>query len=414
MPLNYQVPDTLHYSNPVTSLDGDLEWVRFTPISGQRFNQGQTIDINVNSDVDWLSQKTYLKYDLKLTGAGALTGSASAVTTALGGASVIRCVTETASGVQVSRLDHYNTLLSSNYKKLPATQKAALRELEGLGNQTMISTTSTIANGRTICHAVRSSTLETAERLIPLAMVQSGITYSFDLDSLDKLIVSNAVAGITGYEVSNVELVVGLLKLSEKQVVEYNNKMNSGYVAKIPIKLVTNYRSTPTDVLDQTTIINTRYHQSLRDVVHIEKLNSVVGSMTTDEFQSETLNKLARYSYSIGSRPFPKMNMIRCNNDPALGPVSPEYIMQQMCAIDNSYASYDCPTAITANSSESTGYCFASNLSFGAGVPISDGILTMNRVYGATPSPSVLDTFITYDAVLSISNQGVRVDSESL
>ncbi len=98
MPSGFSIPDQLLYSAPAQTIDGDINQVQFQPVSGETFTPGQSITLKISSENEFLvPQRSYLQFDLKLTGGAANT--APSVISSLGGASVLRRVTTTVSGV---------------------------------------------------------------------------------------------------------------------------------------------------------------------------------------------------------------------------------------------------------------------------------------------------------------------------
>ncbi len=109
-------------------LDGDINFVSYRPVSGETFTSGKTFKININSDNEFLvPQKSYLKFNLKLTGGATTAGNCL---TTLGAASVINRVTTSVSGRTIEDLQNYGSYVSCLYKRTPATQQNILKQLE--------------------------------------------------------------------------------------------------------------------------------------------------------------------------------------------------------------------------------------------------------------------------------------------
>ena len=69
MPVDLAIPDNMTYGQPTISLDGEQNWVRYIPVSGESWTEGSSFKIVLNSDNEFLNpSKSYLKFNLKLNG----------------------------------------------------------------------------------------------------------------------------------------------------------------------------------------------------------------------------------------------------------------------------------------------------------------------------------------------------------
>jgi hypothetical protein len=411
MPLDYQIPQEMTYGDIPSYSDGDLTYQKVTPVSGQTFLPGQQLTININSSTHFLDTKRcFLSYDLKLKGGATTAGNCI---TTLGGCSVLQQVNTTMNGNLIETIQNYPTYVSAIYEKLPVANKNFLRETELYKNQTALTATAdAYTNGRKICHPLRNGVFE-SDKLIPLPFVVGGLVIDIQLGQLSNLMCLATTT--TSYEISNVEFICGMLRPSNAFLDNYQNTISGGRVGKIPIQKVFSVRSAITgspNSNQQNLTLQTGYHRSLRSITQVEKLQSVVGVVTADEFNAATTNGLKSYQFRIGSQQFPEF-AIQCNNDASAGTPSPMAQMMTICALDNTWAHLDQPSALTANTGNAQHLSFNSNPSFGAGVKIENNVVNVERIYNAAPANSFLDTFYVVDAMLYVDSAGVGISTDA-
>lgn len=402
------VPPNMSYSKPEFPLSSQMDYVSFGPVSGSSFGPDSNIKINVQSNSGFLDpRRSYLKYDLKMTGGGTTAGNVLSV---LGGVSVIKTFTTNVSGLECERIEDYNEYCSILYKRSPETYKNTIKELEAFNNQTRLHLSPNVYTyGRSIIHAPRIAVLEgTQGKAIPLPFIRGGIEFSITLDTLNNVLAANTQAD-TSYVVSNVQFVGAIITPTQEYMASYSASLSRGSEAQMPLTLVKRHSFVPTNTTNQTTQIHIGYLKSLRSVIGTCRLNSSRNSSSVDAFNNDTSNKLKEYRWSIGDKHYPKNYKFKCINDPtASSPVSPENIIQMMNSVDNTFVSLN-STTHSSNTDFAVFYNWASE-GFASGVSVVDGIVSFEQDYTSAPDASVFDLFFVYDSILSISALDVKLD----
>ena len=406
MPQDFNIPDSLSYKRPETVIDGDSNFVEFQPVAGSTFTQDQSLKIRVNSADEFLDvRRSYLKYDLALTGGATTAGN---MISELGGASVLRRITTTISGSQIEDFDDYNLSLSVKYAQLPETNKNFLKQVEFYNNQTVLtSSASAYSNGRTCCHALRTALFE-CDRVFPLAFVRSGIELDIVLAPVNDLIIGDS--DTTGYQISNVRFVACMIKPTQSYMKSFQSTLESGNTAHIPLHITRNVKLAPTTTTDQTNIMNIGFYKSLRSFFGVFRESTSINSATTDSFKLNSLNGLKQYSVRVGSNKYPRNFDIGTTYSITSATVRPEFLMQSLVSMDNSYAHFNAVDP-TSNTNNYIYYNWASNESPGSGIATEDGSITLNHIYHTAPGGTeTYSFFFLIDGVLKISAVDCSLD----
>lgn len=412
MPIDFQVPDNMLYGSPQSMLDGDLNYVSYKPVSGETFTSGKSFKININSDNEWLvPQKSYLKFNLKLTGGATTAGNCI---TTLGAASVLQRVTTSVSGRNIEDTPDYPTYVSSLYKRATTTQQNALKELELYGNQTLLTVSANAySNGYTVCHAIRNALFE-CDQNIPVAFLAGGINVEIELSDYRKLL-ANTAGGSTDFSVSSVELICGMLKPSDSYIKQFQASLSAGRQATIPMTIIRAFKTQPsTSSSEQALQLQCGFHRSLRSVLAVRKLSSNINSTSADEFNVDTLAGLKEYYFQIGSQRWPRNCTIKTQNDVSVSAPCAEHYMQMLTSLDNTFPHLNAVAHSGTNTGQAIYYNFASNRSFGQGVPIEDGTLTINLSHNSSPSATDMTVFLAIDAVLKIDVSDVSFTTQDI
>lgn len=407
---DFKIPDQLLYSKPEQVLDGSENWVSFGPVSGSEFTAGQSFKVRVSSQNEFLvPQRSYLKYKLQLTGITQAT--TASVTSKLGGVSALKRVVTTVGGVQIEDIDNYNTSCSIVYKRLPATQKDMLKQLEGYQDQDICCGTSAKAtNGRMICHAVRTSLLE-CDQFVPLPFIQGGAEMEFTVDTLNNVLATDA-SGATGVKVSYVEFVACLIKPADQYLRDFQQTLMSGKKGSIPMIKTKSLRLQPSAITDQEQSLQIGFLRSLRSVIGITRESTSIDSATTDAFELDTNNFMSSYYFKVGSERYPRNKVIGTINNTA-GAVDPEAIMQSLVALDNTYAHLNA-LSVTANTANYIYFSWATNPKLGAGIPVEDGKIDFHHSYLTAPGGTeTMDLFVNYDCLLEFDATSIQLNEKS-
>ena len=404
---DYTLSPSMLYGEPVSILDGDLNYVSYTATGASQFTSGETVRIQLNSNSEFLDcGKSYLSFDLKLTGGASSAGN---ILTSLGASSVIQRFTSRLSGKQTDDITNYNAYSSVVKKRLNTTNQNFLKQTELYQNQDALSATTTqYANGYRVCLPLEGGVLQSSH-VLPLLSLNGGISLEFEVATPSKVICSSA-GGSTGFVISNVKYVGAMITPNEAYLSKYMHSISNGREAKIPITLTRCFPITPnTNLTESDYVIPVGFIKSLRSITTVMKPTSSM-TTTSDEFANEGLLGLAEYQYRIGSFTYPRNKRVLCRNVPANGTVSSEGLMMASLGAGHSYTGMNAVN-LTQEVGSFIHYDFTSNPSFGSGVVVSDGTITWSTKWDTVPPSAVAHIFIEYDAVVHISSEAVNVVS---
>ena len=415
MPLaNSFIPPALDFQPSKLGLESKQNFVRFGVVSGEKFKKNESFRINIQSSTDFIDvRKSYLRYDLRFTGASGAGKSGNTITS-LGGASVLKSVKTTLGGLEVENITEYNNYISQLYSRSTETYKKALAQLEGYGTTNAWHQSDDIhTQGRTVVHALRTGLFEQSDNYIATPFIRNGITLEITLADFAEVYKSAVATADTDFEVSNTFFVACMVDPGANYLQSFSASLSKGSVAETPITLTRHVRYSPTDATSQIQNHHISYLKSLRSVMAVSRLNTSFAS-TVDTFALNTNNKLKSFRFQVGSEFYPKNFAIGTNSESTLagGVINPEVAMMQMVSADNN-ASYINLPVHTADTGNIVFYSFGNE--YGNGIPLSDGIVSNHFEYSSSPSSaSVVDLYFTYDSVLKISATDIWVDSREL
>lgn len=395
----FSLSESLLYSSPVKTVAGELNFTEFIPQSGSSFGAGENFSIRVSSPDSFIDpKKCWLKFTLSFTG----TTDAGNQLNALGGAAVIKRVDTIVSGVEIESIDNYNHYCSMVYKRQPLTYLQLLRETEKSaydGGATIGSHTSSSQTSRVINHPLRVAIMEGHSNLIPVPFLRGGIEFRFTMESLlSNIATTGGSGGFTAYSISNVRLVCGMVKPLASYLQQFQQKLESGGEATLPIQIVRNLNFVPTASTSQEAILSPGYLSSVRSVMGAYRANGA-------GFNSDARNNLTSYFWMIGSKRYPLNKQISTSDDDA------ENVMFALASIDNTYNHLRTPT-LSATTGHLIYYNFCADSGFGNGEPCSDGQVRLIQTYSAAPNTSGrVDLYVTYDAKLRVGAASVTVDA---
>jgi hypothetical protein len=409
----FVLPSNLQYSQPAERLSGEKQFVSFAPTGATSYSMGDSIKININSNNQFLDPaRSYLRFRVR----GAGTSSASHKIPVAGWAYAINRVSTHVGGVLIEDISDYNRFISLLYQKLPASHQNMLKKLESYDTQNAVAVASAngLTNGQVICHALRVALLE-QPKMLPLCFVRGGIELNLYLETLNNFLHVNSDAGITGITIDQVAFVACMVKPADAYLQQFSKSLEGGAQVKIPIELCKSIRNTPVNASESSELLNVGFLKSLKSIWQASHSNTLGVSSSTsgnDSSMNYSMNGLQRYSLQVGGKKYPQNFDISCCQTVGSTTVSPEHLMQELVSVDNTYAFLNEPSGATTGSH--IFYEFSNDKSWGSGIPVSDGIVSLAKV-GTPTSTSVNQyTFCWHDALLKISASSCEVDSKAL
>jgi hypothetical protein len=389
----FSVSNSLVYQQPPKDVSGELNFLEFQPISGQSFSAGNQFEINVASSDSFIDpSKTWLQYTL--TGTAGTTNTGGSLNATIGGVAVIKRIDSIVSGVEIESIDNYNHYYAMISKRQPRTYRdQLLPELEGTSK--VFYTTTSSEQAYVVNHALRIGLFEGQQRHIPVCFMRSGLNLRFTLDT--SAYVANAT--VTGWTVSNVRLVCGMLKPNPAYLQDFQRRLESGGSAVIPMQLVRNLNFVCTTSTSQEAQLTCGYLKSLRSIM------GAFRTTTANVFDNDTRNSLSEFFFQNSTTRYPLNKTVKT------GARNGENLMIALSSIDNTYAHFGVPSAISANTDHLIYYSFASNAEFGSGISVVDGAIRFTQVYESAPLALTAQMYCTFDAKLVVSAGSVALDT---
>ena len=409
MATSFQIPDSMLYSTPSKTLDGELNFVEFQPVSGSQWNANESFKIRLSSPDQFLiPSKSYLQFRIRGTGG---TTHASGKISNLGGVSCIKRITTYVGGVQLEDIDNYNHYCSMLYKRMPSEYQTLLGSLEGTAITATEGNWSFHSGGNeapVINHSLRTALFEGHNNLIPLPFIRGGIEVEFTLDNA--AVCGNGGATLGNVVIDQVRLVCGMSKPPVAYLQQYQKSLEAGGEPVLPLQVVRSVNYSPTSSTSQDAIVSVGYLKSLRSVMGTFRTSAAAGNNTA--FGADNLNGLTEYYFQIGTTRYPLNKTIKANA--AATSPNAENLMQALCSVDNTFVHMNA-VSITATTGAVVYFNWCPSPSFGNGVAVEDGQVRVLQTYSSVTSTSGTFLFYwTFDSLLKISASSITVDSKNV
>lgn len=387
----------LTYAAPEKIQDGDINFVGFKPQSIGIYKQNSTVDFKLRSTNEFvILDRSYMKFSIIETGAVAAAASGGTVLSSMGAQAVISQVNETISGLQLPVLRNYNLQQSVKLNTDTSERKAVTTITEAYGGAA--SGNNNKFAKRTFCIPVPTS-LSTANKVIPLSVLNGGWNISLQLENYNRVFTNGAVGN--EYEVTDLEIVLCMIKPDERYLSELASAMSRSGSLKIPLQLTKNLSTTLTNSSTQTVRVQCGFLSSLNSITNVIRKVSDVGTATVSSIKDTFLTNTAElkdYYFMINSQRYPKNKSITV--------ADPENLIQLLAAFNTGYSQISPFSATTAF----THFSFESNGNFASGIPINDGYISIECSFTTSPTAGdIIDTFLEYSAVLVIDQNTVSL-----
>jgi len=409
------LPPSLSFSQPSEQMLGEKKFVSFSPSGQQSYSPGDTIKIQVSSSNQFMDpSRSYFRFRVRGTG----TSNANHAIPFSGWSYLINRISTHVSGLQVEDISNYNTYVSSIYRAMPSEYQNVLTKLEDFGVQTgtvPLANADGLTNGKIICHAPRIAILESAKKMIPLPFIKGNVEFNFYLEQFQNFMQTNASGQLTGLIIDQIAFVACMITPSPSYLEAFQSSLDGGSVVKLPLSCVKTIRNAPVNASESSELLNVGFLRSLKKVDQLIQSNvQGITSATSgnDSSRNFTLNGVSGYGLSIDSQNYPSNFMISTNTAVAAGPVSTENLMQKLCSVDNTYGFMNSEAGLTSGNHLT--YDLSHQGAFGSGVPVANGVVSINK-RGTPTSTAVIQTnVIEYDALLKISSSSVELDTQQL
>jgi len=404
------IPNELVYASPQKNIDIESNYQEFSPISGTSFNANDNIRFNISSNTHFLDmQKSYLKYDLYVN------STSASVNSYLGGTAPLYRISEQLGGLQISDVPNYNIMCALQNSVASSTKKNFLQSVEGYSLVQAFGTADSVSSsfGRKVCHSLRTPLAGVKQHLpLPFASLQIDIT----LDTLNQVIKN---ASGSAYTLKNVRFCAFLVKPSPEYLQQIQSAFSNGGSMKLPIEQIRSFTSKLTATTDQSLLFNIGVADSVRSFVSCQRVAASVNSATTDSFATFTLNALQNYYFNVSGKRVPQNFPVNCNN--LVGntqySIGSEQAMLLCCSIDNDFSQLNWNQSVDTTNSQAVSnsqqfiyYPFASSRAFASGVGTRDGVVEIQLSYSSAPATTdVVNSFISMDAILEITNSSIHI-----
>lgn len=399
-----QIANNMTYSSPQREVSGETSYVSFRPV-GSQFGPGQSVEIKLSSTNQYLSiDKSYLKFTFKEIGT-VFTGSIALLNT-IGATAFISSVSDTVSGLQLPPINRYNVMKALKLNTDTAERKAINQRLSLYGSSTIVQPTNAAGVGRTVCIPMPTC-LSSSEKLLPLCHLQGGHTVSYQLETYARVF-QNTLGTSSTYIIEDIQLVACLVKPSDAYLMEVNRALANGATLQIPLQIPRNISNQLAASTSQTIRLQTGFLGSLNSLSFVYRPTANFNKVATDNvngFLTTTAN-IREYFINLNGQRYPRNKSIGVFNTVA----DPENLIQLLAAFSTETSFLNPPVETTEGFCH---YSFKSNGTFSSGVPISDGVLSIELTTVIAPNPNdVLDVFFEYDSVLSIGANSVQLTTD--
>jgi len=356
------INDSLTYSTPSRLEDGDVNFVSYKASGAQTFGPSETFTIKLSSNNEFLAlDRSYLKFKLNTTAISTLHPN--------GASACISSVLDMVSGVQLPVYSGWDIVRGVKLNSDSSERKSITSVCEQYTGGATGSVTS--VNGSfDICLPVPTS-IESTEKLVPLAFLNAGHSISYTLNPANKVVVAGS------YSITDVEIVACLITPPNSYLEEISKGLAGGGALKMPLQLYKSFTTNCSASLQQTFNIMSGYIGSLNSVTLVEKSNPFV-----------TQNGLSSFFITVDSKRFPRNKSIVTR---------PEKIYQTLAGYNTRIGS----VGVADVNQQFSQLTFKTNGDFSAGIPTANGTLTVDTIFSTVPT--TLEVILGYDAMLLVS-----------
>lgn len=377
-------PDLLYFA-PDQIQDGTIEYVSFSPNSGEIFGPGGNPTFSLRSSNEFLVlEKSYMTFNVNQVIGG---GDSPALGTLskLGASVFFQSVSDTLSGKQLP--SENVSLMKLADLITDTTERKAFTAVGEYFN-----TSTTMVNKSVIMPVI--TTLSSANKVIPLCALTGGWNISYQLASFADCFSTTTGTNPT-YTISNVRIIGAMLKPTDSYLASLSNSLDSGASLKIPLVLRRDSGQISLCAGTQQIVrAQPGYCSSMNSIsCFLRPLTA-----NTDQFTT-VIAPLTKYFINVNSQRYPRNFAINTTNE--------ENLYQLISGYNTSLSSMSPNT-----DAPFLHYTWKTNPAFGSGIPIRDGTISLDTTWSSDPSANKMNIIIEYDAVLVISKNEVNLYSD--
>jgi hypothetical protein len=222
------IHNSLTYASPMSITDGNIQFVSYKPSGAQSFSPGETINVILSSNTDFLVlDRSYVKFTLTTSAVGTLNP--------FGASACFNSVQDQVSGLSIPVSRNWNMQRSVQLSTDCSERKTVTASCEQFtGTGTGVATS--VSGSFTICMPLPTSVV--TDKLWPLALYNAGHIITYGL--------SNAATVVSAgtYTISNFEVVAALITPEPSYLEELSKGVAGGASLKIPVQLYKSITST--------------------------------------------------------------------------------------------------------------------------------------------------------------------------
>jgi len=357
---------SLTFSAPVLLADGDVNFVKFTPLGSNVFNQNDNITIKLASNNELLVlDRSYLKFNIQLDTAGTLSPQ--------GVSAIFSSISDTVSGMQLPIQRNANITAKVALSTDSNERKALTGVCELYTQGSATGQANTIAQVFTVTMPVPTS-LSSSEKYIPLCFMNAGHQVSYQLAP------ASQVCSLGSYQITNVELVACMVQPPNSYLEEVARGLAAGNSLKLPLNLTKSITVQPSaGITSQVINLQVGYLGSINSITLVEK-NAGAPMINQDGISS--------FFTTVDGARFPRNKSVASTS---------ESLYQILAGYSTKLSSISLPDIY----SRFKQYTWKSNGMFSSGVPSANGTIEISLEFSSVPS--TLECIINYDAMLLIS-----------
>lgn len=392
----------LIFTSPV-QLDSEAHnIIKITPYTGSTFGPNSNIAFKHNSTNEFIDfKRSYLRGTFTAT-LGAGTAGTLAVSK-LGVGALFKNVRDTVNGQLLNTNTDWNiTHIPENL--LATSERKDILKITELYDQ--FTSGSALTSGYNFAIPIPSQ-LASSQRYFPLAICSGGLEMEWTLESAANVFAIGAASDST-YTLSNVELVLCMVRPSNSYLNTLSNAISRGAALKFPIEIKKTISMPLSTASTQTIKLFTGRIESLNSISLFPVDKDFIDAPTADKFvgSSKLQSNVDSYYFNINSELYPRNTKYYVKSKRA------EHLLTLLQGLNVEYGGLGLPGSTTVSTSDFGYVNFKSNGAWHSGIVVPNGFIDLTIDASTTfDSTDILYVVLAYDGMLEISASSCEIYS---
>jgi len=357
---------SLTFSAPTLLTDGDVNFIKYSPLGNNVFSQNDNCTIKLASNNELLVlDRSYIKFNIQLDTAGTFSPQ--------GVSAIFSSVSDTVSGMQLPIQRNANITAKVALSTDSNERKALTGVCELYTEGAVTGKAHTINQIYTVTLPVQTS-LSSSEKYIPLCFMNAGHQISYQFAP------ASQVCSLGSYQITNFELIACMVQPPNSYLEEVARGLAAGNSLKLPLNLTKSITVQPSaGISSQVINLQVGYLGSINSISLVER-NSAAPMINQDGISS--------FFTTVDGARFPR-------NKSVAG--TAETLYQTLAGYSTKLSSISLPDIY----SRFKQFSWKSNGMFSSGIPSANGTIELSLEFNSVPS--TLECIINYDAMLLLS-----------